>query len=141
MKYLCRGALLLALAAMSYIALLPAYDFTNWVPEPFLRSLGISDSFLEALVNHADKLAHTFGALIISLLYFLSLTDSKTGQPNPFKISSKTFLLLLLLIAVTAEIIQLGIGRNFSLGDILAGLLGGAMALAMLSLLKQKGYI
>ena len=126
---------MLALIAMSYVALLPAYDFTNWVPESILRTLGVSEVFLETLLKHADKLAHTFGALIISLLYFLSLTDSKAGRPNPLKVGAKTFLTLLFMIAVTAELIQLGIGRNFSLGDILAGLLGGVMAV---SILKRK---
>ena len=130
--------LVLALLAMSYVALLPSYEFGNWVPVSLLQSLKAPESWVNHLLIHADKVAHTFGALTISLLYFLSLPDPTDNKPNPFQLNVTTFLILLFALALAAELAQLWIGRNFSFGDILAGMLGGVIATTIISRTKLK---
>ena len=137
LKYIFRAALLLALTLMIYVALLPSYEFGDWVPTPLLHSAGVPEFWIKLLLDHADKIAHTFGALTISMLYFLSLSDSTPSQPNPLQLSATTFLGLLFTLALTAEIVQLWIGRNFSFMDIFAGMLGGGMAIAILNFGKR----
>lgn len=123
---------------MSYVALLPAYDFGNWVPTIILNSYGVPSLWVEMLVNQADKLAHTFGAMVISLLYYSSLSYSAVRQVNPLRFSAKVFLSLLFSLALSAELMQLWIGRNFSFSDIFAGMLGGGLALVLIKASKPK---
>jgi len=109
------------LVAMTYIALLPEFNFEVWVPVQWLNSVGASDEIIDLVVRKSDKIAHFFGALILFILY-----RSHSVIRNSTTITFSLFILSLLIVG--AEIAQLQVGRNFSLEDIAAGMLGGLCA-------------
>lgn len=130
-KWVFRIALAAILAPMIYITLLPEFDFEVWVPVQWLAAIHVPEILVDFIRDEADKIAHCVGAFILLLLY------SKTV--NTSAIRSSTFCLLALLaIAVSAEIAQFQIGRDFSFGDIVAGMFGGTLAIMTLKLTRGK---
>lgn len=122
-NYLSRLLLLTMLAAMTYIALLPEFNFEVWVPVELLSALSVPSILVELITKQADKIAHFIGAFAVLLL---------CGEGNKSSLStldnSSRQLGVLLLVTVVVEVAQYQIGRNFSLLDIAAGMLGGLSA-------------
>lgn len=124
-NYLSRLLLVTMLAAMTYIALLPEFNFEAWVPVELLSALSVPSILVELITKQADKIAHFLGAFALLLLYgegrsSYSALDNSSRQLG-----------VLLLVAVVAEVAQYQIGRSFSLLDIAAGMLGGLSAIAI----------
>jgi len=122
---LSRLLLITMLAAMTYIVLLPEFNFEVWVPVELLSALSVPSILVELITKQADKIAHFLGAFVLLLLYGEGKSCYSAVQ------NSSRQLGVLLLVAVVAEVAQFQIGRSFSLMDIAAGMLGGLSAVAI----------
>lgn len=125
--------MLIALVTMCYVATLPSYDFSQWVPNEALSILGIPVSVIWWLNDKADKVAHFFGGFILTGLLLCSNLKiiRRNGKTSQTEI---VYFLVILCLAVGAEIVQFQIGRKFSIDDIFVGICGGASAILILKL-------
>ena len=131
MQWVLRGALASMLVAMTYIALLPEFNFEVWVPVQWLHSVNASDEFIGLILKKSDKIAHFLGAFILLALYI-----SHSANRSSTTIAFSFFILSALIIG--AEVAQLQVGRNFSLEDIAAGMLGGLCAATLAKSIEHQ---
>jgi len=105
---------------MTYVVMLPQYNFSHWVPHGYLKSIGASYSLQLWLDHNLDKLAHFLGAIfILILLYGAKIFLYKRDNLRFYVCIYITFALI-----IGAELIQKWIERGFSYADILFGLMG-----------------
>ena len=134
-KLLCRVLLILLFSSMLYIVLLPGYNFAHFVPHAFLRSLGIPYQYRLNFEIHMDKLLHFGGAFFLLLLFYGAKFNSHRSAS--FRLIS--YFILVVLMIISAEVVQHFRGRGFSISDLLFGLAGAISGLLTIILTnKQK---
>ena len=130
--WLCRLLLIILCLTMSYIVLLPQYNFSHLIPHNFIRGLGVPYELRLQFEQHSDKIFHFTGALGLTIL----LDRSEIYFKNlAFKRLSLTIIIVGGMI-IAAEIAQFKIGRGFSRLDIFMGLSG--LLIAALFLFKRQ---
>lgn len=118
---LINRVLLVALVLFcGYFALQPDFRFYHWVPHNWLRNIGVPYAWVLGLERHGDKFAHT----LLAALLFIVITHARLYYPTRPKKRLMISLWLLISIILGAECAQLAMGRGFTIGDIIAGLVG-----------------
>jgi len=128
MKWSCRLILVSMTAAMTYIVLLPQYNFSHYVPHPLIKRLGFSYEFQLWVDHNMDKVFHFFGAFILVHLLFGANVYFRQ-RPNYRLILSAAFVLF---AAFAAEYAQDYIGRGFNKSDIWIGVGGAFLAILII---------
>lgn len=128
LTWFCRITLLGATSLMTYVVLLPQYNFSHWVPHAYLKRIGAPYSFQLWLDHNLDKLAHVIGATsILLLLYGAKLFFQKQAHLRLcLCVISTAF------CVIGAELAQKWIERGFSFPDILFGVGGILIALILI---------
>lgn len=125
LTWFCRITLLSSAVLMTYLVLLPQYNFSHWMPHGYLKGIGVPYSFQLWLDHNLDKLAHFLGAFFILILLY--------GAKFFLKKRTNSRLYLCTVITITcilgAEIAQKWIERGFSYPDVFVGILGVLVAL------------
>ena len=131
-EYTARLVLLILVGSMSYIVLLPQYNFAHLIPHDTLDDLGISYASQLWFEQNSDILLHfAGGALLVLLLSYANLFKSEH--------QSRQALITVVILCLAAECAQLWIGRGFDEYDLLFGISGSFMAyLGVNWLLKQS---
>ncbi|GGZ99009.1 hypothetical protein GCM10008090_04450 [Arenicella chitinivorans] len=130
-KWFYRMLLLTVLSIGSYVVLQPQYNFSHWMPHRALRSVGVPYDAILWFEQNADIALHLLGGLFITALLYAS--NLPLLKQSAAKVLACTVGLCLL-----AEILQLGVGRNVELKDLLLGISGSFMAYLTI---KQKKKI
>jgi len=128
MKWSCRLILVSMTAAMTYIVLLPQYNFSHYVPHPLIKRLGFSYKQQLWVDHNMDKAFHFFGALILVHLLFGANIYFRQ-RPNYRLVLSSA---LVLFAVFAAEYAQQYIGRGFSKPDIWIGVGGTCLAILLI---------
>ena len=136
-KWFCRIVLFSGIGLMTYLVLLPQYNFSHWVPHGYLKSIGTPYWFQLWLDHNLDKLAHFLGALFILILLY--------GAKVFFQSCANTRLISCTIITVIcilgAEITQKWIERGFSYPDIFFGVLGVLLALILIKKTRLGNFL
>jgi hypothetical protein len=130
-EYTARLALTILTGIMSYVVLLPSYNFAHLIPHDLLDSIGVSYNSQLWFERHSDNFLHFGGAAILVLLLVFSNILSTTNQP-------KIALIVVTGLCIAAELAQLLIGRGFDEYDLLLGISGSFMAYFALARLIEK---
>ena len=128
--WICRLTLLVGVVSMTYIVLLPQYNFAHWVPHGYLKSWGVPYSSQLWIDHHFDKAIHYLGASgLVILLFGAKLYYTATSTARLWWSA-----IIVLMLVIGAEIAQLIIDRGFSLPDILTGVLGIISSMLLLNM-------
>ncbi len=120
-EYTARTALLILAALMTYVVLLPQYNFAHFIPRNFLEALGMSYAAQLWLEQHSDAALHFVGAAALVILLTFSALWPGVQQAR-FAFTA------VILLCILAELAQLLIGRGFDEYDLLFGISGSFMA-------------
>lgn len=137
LTWFCRIILLSGTTLMTYVVLLPQYNFSHWVPHAYLKRIGAPYTFQLWLDHNLDKLAHFIGAICILLLLY--------GAKLFFQQQSHLRLYLCVVFTtccvIGAELAQKWIGRGFSFPDILFGIGGILIALVLIKKTRLRDFL
>lgn len=126
---LARIILAIALLVVVYLCVrTPAYDFSVWIPNSLLIFLKTPKEIIFLLNDNEDKLAHIVFGFFIAVLVTLSLPLNAQNK-NRKKLCILAFLFLILCLS--AEVLQLQIGRTFSYSDAIIGFISCLAGLMM----------
>jgi len=136
MNRLAFGILIILSLIMLYLSIKPKpYFFGHWIPVELLKSMGIPNNLIRLSIIKSDAIAHFFGAYTITILMELSFK----GFLIKNLLKSQIILVLTMTsIFITIELIQLFVGRSFSLIDILAGTLGVLLSTLCFSIFAKS---
>jgi hypothetical protein len=122
--YFARLALFIILLWGTWLAVLPEYSLSPWMPYQLMRFLGMPYSALLWLDHNIATAIHFCVALIgTALLYYSDLFIHSDKQQR-----LKVCVLVFAVLALATEIVQISIGRGFQMIDLIAGLLGISLA-------------
>ena len=120
-EYSARLVLLILIASMSYIVLLPSYNFAHLMPRSLMDLMGINYASRLWIEQHSDVFFHFAGAGTLVLLFTFANLFAGTKQAKPA-------LVIVIVLCFAAEIAQSWIGRGFDEYDLLFGISGSFMA-------------
>ena len=130
-EYSARLVLLILIGSMSYVVLLPHYNFAHLIPHNTLDNLGISYASQLWFEQNSDVLLHfSGGALLVLLISYARLFKSDH--------QAKPALITVVILCFGAEFAQLWIGRGFDEYDLLFGISGSFMAYLLVNWLFQQ---
>lgn len=132
-KLIHRWLLALIAAFGIYFTLKPDFSFYQWVPHRLLRDLGIPYSWVLGFERYGDKLAH----LLIAAILVILLVGARFYFPRRFNPRLISSVLLVTATLFMAELAQHKVGRGFTSADIVAGIVGIAIACGWLLMTRS----
>ena len=120
-KWFSRLCFIFLTSMMAYVVVQPSYNFAHWIPHTLLYDLGIPYSAVLSFEQNADKLLHSLGAFLITVLLIKSELRILKSRNH--------IIIGLIVTALTAvEILQYYIGRGFDINDLVLGVMGSVSA-------------
>jgi len=118
-KWFYRSLLLFLFCIATFIVTRQSYNIAHWVPHVLLRDIGLPYSIVLWGEQNMDKLLHFAGAAGLTWL----IHKSEFPIINPVRA-----LFITAFLCLSAECVQLIIGRGFNSLDLLLGISGSFMA-------------
>ena len=134
MKVFARISLVVVIIVAGYIALKPHYNTAHWTPNRTMRNLGFSYESVLAYEHYLNWFLHWVTGLIVTLLlYFSEVYFSGKARYRMI-----TGFMLVVVMAITMELLQFGMGRDIEIADLVLGICGTSMATLLLVLFRSR---